>query len=111
MTIRQVARASEKAGGTAAGIAALMGTQLTLAGTTLRESAGVGVAVSASSAFITDTVVSTNPIGISVQDGSSLLEQSEPSTDPFAVVIAPSTRFVANQTRVEGAVPMPTPIR
>ncbi|MBI3182385.1 MAG: hypothetical protein HYZ28_09600 [Myxococcales bacterium] len=82
--------------------------KVTLQRTTVRESAGIAVAVSQSSGFLSGSTLSGNLVGVHVQDGSTLQEGDQPSGEPLELTVAPDTRFVDNGSRVgAGVVPLP----
>lgn len=80
----------------------------TMDSTTLRQSKGPALAVSAGGATVTKSVVVDNAIGVAVLGGSSLVE-GDSNGDPKTVAISHDTVFANNQTRVgSGNIPLPS---
>lgn len=79
----------------------------------VRRSAAVGLALAATSATITGTVVAENAVGIHVQDGSTLEEVDVVPSAPSGtkVSVTKDTRFEGNATKVgSGVIPLPDPL-
>ncbi len=84
-------------------------TTLTARFVELRGNAAAGLAVDASTARITRSLIASNVVGAHAQGGSHLIE-GEPSADPLAIVFGPDVVFTDNGTRVGvGTIPLPAP--
>lgn len=70
---------------------------------------GIGVAIANSPAVLRSSSVSANAVGIHVQD-AAIREADESEPTEGEVIVAPSTTFVGNTTRIgSGALVLPTP--
>jgi hypothetical protein len=79
----------------------------------IRKSAGVGLALAATPAFVAQAVIAENAVGIHVQDGSTLREVDAVSGDPqgLDVDVTKDTVFEGNGSKVgNGTIPLPAPL-
>jgi hypothetical protein len=81
--------------------------------TVVRNAKGAALVFAGGRGAISDSLIEMNSVGIHAQDGSELSEAdvapAEPEAD--AVVIAKSTRFQDNATKIgQGVLPLPQPL-
>ena len=88
--------------------------RILITGSDFRNSAGVGLAFSDSTASVFGTYVARNAIGIHAQDGSTLREVDAPEDEIPAgdIVVGSDTQFEGNASRVgSAALPLPMPLK
>jgi hypothetical protein len=96
------------------GVVGNKGAHVTIAGSVIQRSAGIGVAFASSTGLVTGSFVRDNAIGIHVQDGSVLneVEAAPEAAGDLEVVVTKDTRFTGNATKVgSGEIPLPSPIK
>jgi Right handed beta helix region len=98
------------------GILATDSPHVTLVRSEIRKSAGVGLALAATPAFVAQAVIADNAVGIHVQDGSTLREVEASDDGKIApeglnVDVTKDTLFEGNGSKVgNGTIPLPAPL-
>jgi hypothetical protein len=91
------------------GVVALTGATLTLTGSTVTGSAGVGVVADEASVLAWSSFISWNGVGVHAQGGSQVVNAEAATLTPNALAVSADTRFVGNGTRIgAGQVPLPS---
>ncbi len=86
---------------------------VTLVRSEIRKSAVVGLALAATPALVSQSVIADNAVGIHVQDGSKLREVAAVGSEPkgLNVDVSKDTIFEGNGSKVgNGAIPLPEPL-
>jgi hypothetical protein len=101
---------TDPAGSFGDGVLCVMGAQVTLTSSYVRENPGIGLAFSASEGSVTGSWVADNTIGIQAQDGSALsVDDSGGPVGMGEVRVSSDTLFTSNASRIgSGEVPLPT---
>lgn len=76
----------------------------------LRGSAAAGIAMDASTAVLTRSLIVRNTVGAHAQGGSVLVERADEEAAPLEIVFAPDVLLLENTTRLGvGTIPLPDP--
>ena len=101
-------------GGFGHGVTVGLGARVVLAGTSLVDNPGIGLAVAGGRALVEGATLARNNVAIHAQSGSFLVEADDTDAESLGdgeVRVASTTRFTSNATRVgSGIVPLPSPV-